>query len=437
MASSTTLRSAGLLECFHIVRHHLSLDSCVVVAAKYASLDGRSLSQETLFAALKTVVEKHPSLCLKVQQEDAKPSYAKLDKVDLSLVVQFSDAEDVELAIQRQLSTRFDTSAELPLWRLQVLANNTVVFAYHHGIGDGLSGVAFHMTLLDAVKVMTPNESLQTIVEIPKSIALPLPLEKVTNLRPSIFKILAEILGLFLPVSWTRLGSAWTGNPVPAAKPNLEPRVKLITLTSSEMNTFSQVCRSHKATVTSALYVLAATTISRLIPPSSEKYTKLVAAVAISLRGPANASADLMCDYVTAHKSYPLIDTVFDWSKATSYATELQRQRLVSRQEVGMLSLLSGNYIGFFNSQLGRKRGSTFEISNAGRIASSEGQWRIEDMVFAQCNVILGSALTMSVVGDPTGAMTIALTWSETAVDDMLAEAYATEFVDGFRALLV
>ncbi|KAF7309953.1 hypothetical protein MIND_00367900 [Mycena indigotica] len=163
-------------------------------------------------------------------------------------------------------------------------------------------------------------------------------------------------------------------------------------LTSSEINMLSQVCRSHKATVTLALYVLAATTISRLIPPSSAKYTKLVAAVAISLRGPATASAD---DYVTAHKSYPSIDTVFDWSKATSYATELQPQRL---------------------QELGRRRGSTFEISNAGRIASSEGRWRIEDMVFAQCKVILGSALTMSVVGDHTGAMTIALTWSETAV---------------------
>ena len=57
-------------------------------------------------------------------------------------------------------------------------------------------------------------------------------------------------------------------------------------------------------------------------------------------------------------------------------------------------------------------------------------------MVFAQCNVTLGAALTLSVIGDPTGGVSIALTWAESSLDAMLVEMFATQFVEGFHALL-
>nr|GAT56850.1 predicted protein [Mycena chlorophos] len=434
MASSPILRKAGILECFHIVRHYLELDSCVVVGAKFASLDGLNLTPETLFPALRVVLLKHPALCVTVEDEDGKPAFVRLDNVDLSHVVRFSDADDVELAVQRQLSTRFDTSSRVPLWRLEVLGDRTVLFAFHHGIGDGLSGVAVQLALLDALQKAQPHSD-SSVVEVPKTIELLPPLEVATNIRPSVFKVLSTVLGLFLPASFTRAHSAWTCNPVPATIPRLEPRLKLVTFGSTEMTAFTKVCRSHNATVTSAFYVLAVATLSQIVPPASKQHKKLCVTVAISLRGPANTPADCMCDYVSAHKSYPAINKKFNWSTAASYASELKKQRLAVRQEAGLLHLVFGDYIGFFKGQLGRKRGATFEISNAGRVQPSEGRWRVEDMVFAQCNVTVGSAISLSVIGDPTGAVTIAFTWAETAVDSVLVEAFAAQFFEGFQAL--
>ncbi|KAJ7227487.1 alcohol acetyltransferase [Mycena pura] len=437
MTSPTKLRAAGLLERYHITRHFLHLDSSVVVSARYTCTDGSLLTKEILFPALRKVIEKHPVLAVKLQEEDVNPSFVRLAKIELPLVTQFSDDDDLELAIKRHLSKRFDTHAELPLWRVEILKDGTVIFAFHHGICDGLSGVTFHSSLLTALQDVITVE-ISVLVEVPDTLSLLPPIEVATSLRPSLRKIITEIFSLLAPASWTRGYSAWTANPV-SKNIQLDPRVKLFTFTNTEMTAFSAACRSHGATITSAFYCLAVATISRLIPPASQQYKTLSAFVPVNLRGVAGVAADTMCDYVSAHHTYPPLNPTFEWPTAARYASELQRQKHAAREEIGMLSFLFGNYAGFLRGQLGRKRVGTFEISNAGRVCmpTIDGSWHIENMAFAQCNVILGSALTLSVIGDPTGATTVALTSGEDAIDGMLVESFVTDFKDAFRALLV
>ncbi|KAF8190362.1 alcohol acetyltransferase [Mycena galopus ATCC 62051] len=433
--SPTFLRNVGLVESWHITRHFLGLDSCVLVSARYTSVDGTILSKEHLFSALRKVIQTHPILSVMLQNEDSKPSFIRLEKIELPRVVQFSDHNDLEVAIQLQLSTRFDTAAQLPLWRVEVLNDGTVLVAYHHGIGDGLSGVAFHRSLLAALQDVGDDSP---VVEVSQPLSLLPPIEGMTSLWPSLSKIISEVLSLVLPASWQRSYYAWNANPVSKTQ-QFTPHVKLFTFSGEEMAAFAKICRSHSATVTSALYVLAASVLSRSVPPHSPEYKTLTAVVAISLRSVAGASSDVLCDYVSGHRSYPPINPAFQWPAAARYATELQRQKTAAREEIGIIYLIASNFGGFMKGMLGGKRRATFELSNAGRVPAVDGVrlWRAERMVFAQSDLVIGAALKINVIGDPTGAVNVALTWGEEAIDRDVVESFATQFQEGLRALLV
>ncbi|KAJ6620562.1 alcohol acetyltransferase-domain-containing protein [Mycena sp. CBHHK59/15] len=410
MPSPTRLRAVGLLERYHTTRHLLGLDSCVLVAAKYTCADGSILNKELVFPALRKAIATHPVLGVKFEGEaTSKPFFVALETIELPRVVQFSDADNLEAALQSQLSRRFDTLADLPLWRIEVLKDNTVIFAFHHAIGDGLSGVAFHTSLLAALQDVKGEDDSPTVV-IPQSLKLLPPIEVATSLWPSVRKIASEVFALLAPTSWTWGSSAWTANSV-LKTPSLEPRVKLFTLPASDMVKFSAACRANSATITSAFYELAVSLLSRIVAQDFVQYNTLSCFVAVSLRTVAGAPADAMCDY---------------------------RQKHAAREEIGMLAFLFGNIAGYFRAQLGRKRGGTFELSNAGRVlaAAPAGRWRIGRMAFAQCNVVVGAALTMNVIGDPTGAVNIAVTWGEASIDDELVEAFVAQFQEGFHELI-
>ncbi|KAJ7180917.1 alcohol acetyltransferase [Mycena filopes] len=435
---SSSLRPIGLYENYHVVRHFLGLDSCVVVSARYLSADGTRLSKEHLFPALRAVIGVHPILSVRLQGEDTKASFIKLDTVDLSLVAQFTNHDDLEAAIKGQLLKRFDTSAEVPLWRVEVLSDGTVLLAYHHGIGDGLSGVAFHQSLLAVLQDVIVEDDF-SLVTVPQSLILLPAMEAVTNLRPSLLKIIKEVLNTLLPASWTPGFSAWTANPIPT-DPELKPGVKLLTFTPAETAAFATTCRAHGATLTSAFYTLAVAILSRLVPPNTPQYKSLSAFVAVSMRTAAHAPAAAMCDYVSAHHTYPALEPAFRWPAAARYATELQRQRYAARETVGLLYLLFGRVAPFFLGMLGKKRGGTFELSNAGRVAMPQAEgarWRVGRMAFAQSDLVVGAALKINVIGDPEGAVNVALTWGRDAIDEALVETFAAQFQEGVRALIV
>ncbi|KAJ7739816.1 hypothetical protein B0H16DRAFT_1890906 [Mycena metata] len=356
------------MQAFRELSRRPTFSACVVVSARYLSADGASLNKAHLFPALRKVVVTHRALSVKIQDENSKQSaFINLETIDLSLLAQFSDHDDLETAIKAQLSRRFDTDSELPLLRVEVLRDGTVILAYHHAIGDGLSGVAFHQSLLAALQNSIAGDD-SFLVAVPQSLSLLPPIEAVTNVRPSILKVIKNV----------------------PQTPEIKPGVKLISFTREEMASFAATCRSHDATLTSAFYVLTVATLSRLV--SAPQYKTLSAFVAISLRTAAAAPADALCNYVAGHHTHPAVHPAFQWPAAAHYAAELQRQKHAVREEVGMLYLLFGNVAPFFRGMLGKKRGGTFDISNAGRVPSGThaGPWRMERMVFVQSNLVVG-----------------------------------------------
>ncbi|KAJ7464636.1 hypothetical protein FB451DRAFT_1139080 [Mycena latifolia] len=437
MDSDSYLRPIGLLERFHATRHFLGFDSCVVAAAKYATRNQAALSKDTIFAALQKVIKGHPPLCVKLQDESGPNAvFTRLQSIDLSRTVEFSDHDNLPIALESQLARNFDTNADLPLWRIQVLSDNTIVLAIHHIIGDGLSTVAFHASFLLALRNSTPGV-VSSLVQISDTVVLPPPLDALTSLRPSLNTILVEVHKLFAPKSWTRARSAWSGHPVPRAA-SVRTNVRLMAFPPPDIMTFCALCRTHRATVSSALYILTVSVLSRMIALNPARYKTIASGVAISLREITGVPNTAICDCASAHYTYPPASPTFTWAAAARYAMALKKQKRRARENVGMLRFLFGNYVPYMRSHLDTKRGCGFVLSNLGRFDAPpvEDTWNIVHMVFAQCDVVIGAAFKLNVVCDPLGALNIAVTWGDRSIDQFFVEAFMSQFQDAFRDLL-
>ncbi|KAJ7824562.1 alcohol acetyltransferase [Mycena leptocephala] len=423
--------SPGLMEKYHATRCFLGMDTCVVASATYTTLEHTVLTKEVLFPALQTVIATHALLGARYDRRDDSLdlAYVRLPTVDLSRVVEFSGHRDLQEALRKQLSRRFeDTQGEMPLWRLEVLADNTVILAMHHGIGDGLSSAAFHNSLIRALQE-PPLPIDSPCVVVPDVPVLP-PIEDVTNIPFPLPRIVRALYSFLFQMPY-----AWTGNPVPAVAA-IQTNIRLVSFEPSDVKKFSDICRAHSATVSSGMYELAVCALSRLIADVPARYTTLAVNVPISLRELAGG-LDEICNYVSGYLTFPRIHTEFSWAVATSVAAELQVQKTKSIDGMGILRLVSSHMAGFSSGQLGKKRQYSLIISNLGRMQAPavEGDWKMGNMFFGQCDSLAGPALGMNVVGDPAGGLNICVSWGEKSVDTAFVEAFITLFRESFHAL--
>ncbi|GLB41856.1 hypothetical protein LshimejAT787_1004560 [Lyophyllum shimeji] len=434
------VRPAGLMEQYHITRHALGFDSCVLSAAQFVPPAGSSLDETTLFCALRKVMESHPALGVRLAGEHSTTScYERLDKIYLSQVVEFSDSCDLKAAFEAQLLRPFDAASTLPLWRIVVLNDNTVCFAWHHCIGDGISGLAFHRALLAALRQGGGHEPLETDAVAPSTNALISAMEATVDVTPSWRKIFLEVFEHFAPGAWTRGASAWTGKPVENI--SLQTSVRLIEFPPDNVSTFLTLCRAHKATLTSGLHVLAISVLSALVSTEAEKYKTISSYIPISLRGLTGASNDVFCEHLSAMHTYPRVNPIFSWDEASRCASALRSCTPTSVEEVGMLKFLFGKYAAFFKGKVGKKRQGGLEISNLGPFEASSDRaggetWTIGRTGFAQCDAPLGSAIKINVVGDPLGGMTIAVTWGVGSIENSFGESFVSSFRDGFAKVI-
>lgn len=437
----------GLLETFHITRHFLGLDSCVLCAAQYTSKT-LNLDRSTLFHALRKVVKTHPALGVGVIGEaSGAPSFTRLKVIDLSAVVEFLDSDDLESVFEAQMLRPFDTTLDLPLWRVIVLKNDIVCFAWHHSIGDGMSGLSFHRTLLSSLRAYeevdrASTDSDTTCITLPPMTQLVPPIEKVTNVSPSWGKLFRVIYELYAPTPWTRGASAWTGNPVKSHDSvSLKTRVKLINFNPEEVSAFINLCRAHNTTFTAAFHALCISELSRLIMTdhSTTPFKTISSSVPFSLREIAGTSQDVFCEHLSTLNSYPRVQPDFSWAEAADFGAELRRCQLKGGEDIGMLRYLFGQYVSFFKGKLGKKRQGGLEISNLGRFHDEAGDkdWSIGRMAFVQCDAVVGAALKMNIVGDRAGGVTVGVTWGEGSVADSFAELFVSAIRDAFGRMIM
>ncbi|KAJ7074102.1 alcohol acetyltransferase [Mycena amicta] len=423
MSKLERLRKIGLLEGYHVARHYMGLDSCVVGSAQYTSTDGAELTQETLYPALRALIESHAALGVRLDgsEKRGKGYFVRLTNIDLSRTVEFSEDVDLQGALEAQLMRGFETSADVPLWRLHVLGDKTVLFAFHHAIADGMSSMAFHVQLLRALQTVASNPEVleSAMVRVPQTTKMIPAVEHATNVRPSLPLVAHELHQLLVPVSLTAARKAWTGRPTPSNANLSATRVRIQPISAPLVHKLLVACRANQATFTGAVFVLLTCVVSRMLEADTKrKYQKIGGLVALSMRGVTGVSDYELCDYPSAFNTSAPVTTNFSWDAAAKMAQKLQAQKTQGREKIGMLHFLLGRFDLYCKDLMGTKREAGFTLSNLGRWTAPEveGRWKMGRTMFAQCDVASG-AFNCFVAGDPTGAANATFVWSEAAVD--------------------
>ncbi|EKM56106.1 uncharacterized protein PHACADRAFT_145210 [Phanerochaete carnosa HHB-10118-sp] len=446
----------GLLERYHITRTKLGFDSCVVVTARYDA-SGVLLNRQTLYPALHQIVLANAALSVQVdvtrkpdskpKSKPAAPCFVRLPVVLLDDVVSFIEGSDIEKLIADELARPLELGSSTPLWRLTIVSGRTLVFAFHHGIGDGQSGQAFHFALLSALN--SPSDTLHVYgdkISIPTVVHLVPPIEALTSVSVSFAKFCSTIFGTFAPKSLTKGASAWTGNTI-VSTPTVQAQVRCWEIEAAQAAELVTLCRKNSTTLTACLHTLVAGVLARLVSTSMNKGRKpfktLSTSVPVSLRRFTGASPYVMCDHISSVQTYVPIaslantstsDPWFSWTAAAQFGKRVQRSAKGTREVIGTLHYLYvlGISEAFFLGALGSKRSMALEVSNLGRFpeqpagengSSVQGVWSLSRIYFAQCDAVVGAAMKMNVAGSPTGTVNVAFTWGQGALNDEFAEA--------------
>ncbi|KZT25274.1 hypothetical protein NEOLEDRAFT_1242018 [Neolentinus lepideus HHB14362 ss-1] len=460
------VRTAGLLERYHVTRVALGLDTCVVVTARYVWTGGESsLTSAVLYPALRNVIQSEGALCVRVAYSPSpfkKPRFFRLPSINLDKIVEYKDGPiSLQDALEQETSHGFDfRSTEKPLWRLTILPNNTVIFSYYHGIGDGMSGRAFHLSLLQALQTSIPQvkdgaSEVEPVVEIPPQILMTLPIEKCTKVSVS-FKALLRQLNPVQPASGL---TAWTGNPVVAAIPTtkrLKNYVRLLAFTPTEITALIVICRQNKCTLTGAFHAVSVRALSQVLSmPEFQKsgvtYDSVSVCIPMSLRSLTHVPETAVCDHVSSHivtaslpaSSISISDDVF-WTEAAKVSDELrtQRRKALSTIAVIRFSPLVGGLSGYYKSKLGEKREYGLSIINLGAWSKAQAvedpapHWTVAEMAFTQEDTIVSEPLKINLVGGGDGGLTITVNWGQSTVDVAFAEAFVKKLEEGTRSLV-
>ena len=459
---------SGLLERYHITRHTLGFDSVVIVSAQYLSTDRKqdapSLTKEILFPALEKVIHDNTPLAIRVSGvKSSDPIFVRLKSVNLSQVVRFLDApasDDIDRVFEEEFINAFDDSdesAQTPLWRLTVTQDNHVIFAWHHAIGDGLSGIAVHQALLNslnepltsAVNKRSTGESYVADID-PQATLIPA-LDSLTDLSVSLWTLLFKLIPSVLPPLPIRSTEhIWTGNPTPKM-PSLVNYVKTIVLTPQRTKSLHELCKRNGTTLTAFLHELAIQVLIRLVQPESstsqkpKRVTTIPYSIPLTLRRITNMSFTVLCDQTSAYAqraTYSIPDLTsmlvnppspdnFPWERATNLSKILRTAAPNSREVIGSLKYLSGKYEAFFLSKLGKKREQGIEVSNLGAFklepqssGSHQARWTIGKTYFAQNDGVQGAAIKVNITGDPLGGMSFSITSGKDAVPDGLLDKF-------------
>jgi hypothetical protein len=431
-------------EQFSTVRHDLGLYRCVQNIAKYStdrSPDDMLIALET---ALAKVILRHPPLCCGIINEDKDdPAFVRLESIDMSKCLDYrildsSTPEEHEQSlieiVQHQHRLLWLDMHCRPVWKLIVVQRKAqssertdfdAIFAWHHGIADGVSGMVFHRSMQEALNDSATVAIVDHTIKIPDSISLFPPQEDMIKFKISWWFFLAAVWR-FLRPKWLLpdLSPPWTGSPVPPSAENFDPCVQLISVPSKDVASILSACREQKTTLTGLFEGLLVSSLAFHIPNA----TSFASNTSISPRSLSGISstddiAVQVCTHSSAYNS-DVVSAIRDashsgqvtdqvWGIARDFRKSLATEmaRMPKDNAAGLLPY-AGNIHSFFRSKLGKPREETFQISNVGTFKNQvgEGQWRIERIFFTQCGMV-GSAFSLNAASVVGGPLSITFTW--------------------------
>lgn len=452
------------------MRHALGWYRALIISGLYtvpkdSAFDTHGIA--SYVPALKWCIKSHSFLSATIEGLNGEsPVFTRPAKLDLSNHIQIIDPDsdlykstndELELFRKVVLETHdqaWPDAERIPPWKIVVLplpdqANSTqkrvyIIYAYSHTHGDAKSALAFHRTFLQGLQTQTADESDQSLIFEPSSSPLPLPLDEACKLKISWSFLLAPVLAQYMPSIICRLfriqaaanqlsiDRAYTGEITRYDKDNFRTVSQILIVKHDLLSKVLGVCRSQHSKLTGLLNRLIVHALSDLLPLETAK--EFLGQIVVDLRPHIPAYADGMTmgnfvsgAYETASRIMPdpnsekYDEAFWDAVRGTTTRLAVVAGRL-DDQPIGLLKYLS-NFRSWFLGQLGKKRDSSYEISNIGVFdptlpkntndlaTTSQQSWAIERTFFSQPANVLGSPLNFQVVTMKGGDMVVTLNW--------------------------
>jgi hypothetical protein len=442
-------------EKFSTVRHNLGLYRCVQNIARYSLNQSHNTNDllATLETALAKVILRHRPLCCGIINEAKEnPAFVRLESVDVSKCIEYrsldpSTPEEYEQSligiIEHQHRQIWPDIHCQPPWKLIVIQNKALssdgtvldaIFAWHHAIADGLSGMVFHRSLQEALNDAASIKIVNHTIKIPESTNLFPPQEEIIKFKISWWFLLSAVWHKLRP-KWLLPDSSppWTAAPVAPTTEGYDPHVKLISVSSEHTISILAACREHKITLTSLLQALIASSLANRVPnansfvsttPSSPRHISGISSTSdIAVQVCSHSftfTPDVLSAIRTSRTPTQITGQIWEISKTFRRTLAAEIARLPVDNVAGLLPY-AGSIHKMFLSKLGNPREDTFQVSNIGAFKNEvrDGQWRIERMFFTQCG-LAGSAFTFNSVSVVGGPLIISVTWSGGDIEDGL-----------------
>lgn len=430
------------MEQYSTSRHQVGFYLNVAVSATYSLPDSFVLPiKDYVYQACEAAIGQHPSLSAIVADDHTQdPYFVRLPEIDLDQVVSFQDRKPGLLAteadgeptpdldLQTLLATQHNIPfrAPNPFWRVCVLLDTederqfTAVFVYHHAIGDGTSGKAFHQTFLRALGAIDSSDQTKSIIKSPR---LPL-LPNIELVHPMSLSLLYLAKKIFQAKIYSRRPTGlWTGSKVLIPS---QTRLRLVPFSKLLVGAIRDRCRQEGTTITALLQTIVARSIFAHIPP---EFTRLACTGALSSR---RWMPDIITDeslgvWVQDYEETYSRETVapsdgsFPWEEARRSRKTIQS---VLKMEGKNASTSLLQFVDDFQEELclskvGKDRDKSFEVSNVGVLdpQTKSDLPSIKGMVFSQCASVMGNAIEVSAVTGGDGCLVLAVSWQQGAVE--------------------
>jgi hypothetical protein len=311
-----------------------------------------------------------------------------------------------------------------------------LALVYSHSIGDGISGLAFHRTLLSTLQSppLEARRNEEDFTEPSSSQPYPAPFDTAERLPISWSFMLSPFLAVYLPkfissafgfrAAYTSITpTTWTATPASYNPANYHTAVHIMELDAATIEALLKTCRKHNAKLTALLHQVIVRALSKCLPANGAVDT-FNSQTALNMRRTVNISDDQMglfvSGYADAHPRVNPSDPDFMkdiWEAAAKMTTNLATSAVqLQDQPIGLLRFLP-SVRSWTLGKIGGQRDGSYEISNlmafdsVSASSTSSQTCKLEKLVFSQPANAMSSPLTFNIVSVKGGSLVCVVSW--------------------------
>ena len=413
-----------------------------------------------LTAALAQVISQHPALCCGLHGEASRhPSYVLADTINLAHQLVFRSLPPGVSLLQHleiEHNDSWPAQERTPPWKVIVFQCEQgdprvidVAFIYHHAVGDGMSGAAFHTALLSSLtdicsRSHLPTEPVRQVAVTPP-LSLRPPIEELVKFKTSWGFLAGQVLQEYGPRIFGRSEEPYSALPCQDLDTlPFRTELRLLEIDTQTVKVLLSKCRP-KISMTALLSANLAMSIALAVSSA----TKLLGQITYTLRRVSGTDYQSMVNETSAveidyeknlldhfrdrHHDYDvpgLAQLVMEEAEENSVQMRDAIDDCLNNNLVGLLPYVADHHE-FYRKKLGKKREKTFEVSNIGAIkpqADSGGAWKIERAIFTQGAAIVGPALNLMVASVIDGPMTLIFSWQQGIIEESVVADVITMF---------